>query len=59
MSKHGKVEVIHIMDGLTHTRMLMPKYNPYQVGHGKYKSIKDYDRKRMKRELRKDIQESY
>ena len=35
-----------------------PRFNGWQSGHGAHKSAKDYDRKAMKRELRREVDDA-
>jgi hypothetical protein len=50
--KHDKVETIHIMSGLEHTLMMMPKYYPASRC-GLHKNKKKYNRKDQKIAFRK------
>lgn len=44
-------EKIHVMDGVKAT--VLPKYNPFQTGHGAYASKKTLHKKNNKLELQK------
>lgn len=40
-----KTEVIHVLSSIEVTRMKMPKYNAYAIGHGAFRNKKKYTRK--------------
>lgn len=49
-----KKQTIKVMSSREATHMSMPKFNPYQTGHGVWGKTK-YDRNKIKRETRKEI----
>ena len=53
MSKRKKNVVLHI-SSVENTLRQMPKYNPYQVGHGSH-GDKGYNRRKNKEQLRKEL----
>lgn len=56
MSKRKKnISVLHI-SSVENTLRQMPKYNPYQVGHGSH-GDRAYNRRKYKEQLRKEIRE--
>ena len=55
MSK--KKNTVFYLSAEENTLRQMPKFNPYQVGHGSHGS-KKYDRRKNKRQLRKEINEA-
>ena len=54
--KNKSTHVYHL-SALENTLRKMPKFNPYQTGHGVIGDTK-YNRRKTKRELRKLIDES-
>lgn len=56
MPKKTSLNVYHL-SATENTRRKMPKFNPYQTGHGVIGDTK-YNRRKTKRELRKLIDES-
>lgn len=52
----SKIETIHIMSGLEHTRMIRPKYYPASRC-GPHKNKKKYNRKDAQKEFKKFLQE--
>ena len=57
MPKKKSLTVYHL-SATENTLRKMPKFNPYQTGHGVIGDTK-YNRRKTKRELRKLIDESY
>lgn len=53
--KDNPNHILHI-DSINATRMKMPKYNPYQIGHGVIGDVR-YNRNRQKRANKKFISE--
>ena len=57
MSKRKKnIRVFHLSAEESTLRQ-MPKYNPYQVGHGSH-GDRAYNRRKNKEQLRRDIREA-
>ena len=53
----SKKNVVYYLSAEENTLRQMPKFNPYQVGHGAHSS-KGYNRRRNKKELRKMLDEA-
>jgi len=57
MSKRKKNNCVFYLSAEENTLRQMPKYNPYQVGHGSHGS-KGYNRRKNKEQLRRDLREA-
>lgn len=53
----AKKQLVYHLSAEENTLRQMPKFNPYQVGHGSH-GHKGYNRRRNKQELRKEIREA-
>ena len=56
MSKRKNICVFHL-SAKENTLRQMPKFNPYQVGHGSH-GDKAYNRRKNKEQLRRDLREA-
>lgn len=52
--KNIKMKMV-VQTGLEHTLSSMPRYNPYQTGHGVWKSKKYQSRSAAKADLRRQV----
>lgn len=57
MSKRKKNSCVFYLSAEENTLRQMPKYNPYQVGHGSHGN-KGYNRRKNKEQLRCDLREA-